>query len=548
MLQFNFKIAHIAGSVNTAADFLSRLELKVTEKIHLKIREYVQTTPIEVSTSSSDVADEEQFFFTQPDSQDETEEQILQRKEQSQKNAAECVANEELSSLKPSIKEFTKIDGNTTSYFINGIKASARIRVEQDADLVLKNLKFKIPGQPHDDVLLATDRRYKHYKSNEDRIILKDGLLIRKYYGETGSVKYYQILIPKQLVNEVLRNLHGEIAKHPGITKRITAYREKYCFPNMAKLIREWVLSCEQCLRESRINPRLTRPPLQNPNEYIAAPKDAMQFDLVPGLPPSEGYENIVTAIDVFSRYLFAYPTSNQDAKAVAQVLINIMTKHAYLPTTLISDKGTAFTSNVITEVAGVLGITLKHATTKHAQTIGLLERYHASIKQALKIDTGERTSLWHKYVSIAVLKYNTSYHASIGCEPSRIFHGRTPYNIFDLKQGIRPQKDPTPDSQIAQDVLEQTETIFRDVRKITMQAFIKYKAYYDGKANVSKLKHANYVFILQPKADHQGSKIPFINFRWIGPYIIENVLPNNNYLVRKIGTNRTQILHQMRL
>ena len=131
VLHFNFKIAHIAGSVNTTAEFFSRLELKVTEKIHLQIREDVQTTAIEVSTSSSDVADEEQFFFTQPDSQDETEEQILQRKKQSQKNAAEWVANQELSSLKPGIEEFTKIDGNTTSYSINGIKASARIRVEQ---------------------------------------------------------------------------------------------------------------------------------------------------------------------------------------------------------------------------------------------------------------------------------------------------------------------------------------------------------------------------------------------------------------------------------
>ena len=144
VLQFNFKIALTAGSVNTVADFLSRLELKVTENIHLKIREDVQTTPIEVSTSSSDVEGEEQFFFRQRDSQDETEEQILQRKEQSQKNAAECVVNQELSSLKPSVKEFTKIDGNTTSYSINGIEASARIRVEQDADLVLKNLKLKI--------------------------------------------------------------------------------------------------------------------------------------------------------------------------------------------------------------------------------------------------------------------------------------------------------------------------------------------------------------------------------------------------------------------
>ena len=123
MLQFNFNIAHIAGSVNTSADFLSRLELKVTEMFHLKIREYVQTTPIEVTTCISDVADEKQFFFTQAEGQDETEEQILQRKEQSQKKAAEWVVNQEPPSMKPSIKEFTKVDGNTTSYSINGIEA-----------------------------------------------------------------------------------------------------------------------------------------------------------------------------------------------------------------------------------------------------------------------------------------------------------------------------------------------------------------------------------------------------------------------------------------
>ena len=80
------------------------------------------------------------------------------------------------------------------------------------------------------------------------------------------------------------------------------------------------------------------------------------------------------------------------------------------------------------------------------------------------------------------------------------------------------------------------------------MQAYIKYKAYYDKKTNASKLKQSDYVYILQPKADHQGSKIPFTDFRWIGPYIIEKVLPNNNYLVRKFGTNKTQILHRMRL
>ena len=112
----------------------------------------------------------------------------------------------------------------------------------------------------------------------------------------------------------------------------------------------------------------------------------------------------------------------------------------------------------------------------------------------------------------------------------------------------IRPQKSPSPDSQNAQDLLEQTEMIFQDVRKNAMQAYIKNEAYYDKKANVSKPQKADYGYNLQPKADHQGSKSPFTDFRWTGPYITEKVLPNNNYLLRKIGTNRMQILHRMRL
>ena len=205
-----------------------------------------------------------------------------------------------------------------------------------------------------------------------------------------------------------------------------------------------------------------------------------MKIEFVPGLPPSGDYENIVTAMDVFSRYLFAYPTSNQDAKTSAKVIINIMTKLAYLPTTLISDKNTAFMSHVIKEVASVLGITLKHATTKHAQTIGLLERSHASLKKALKIETGEQRSLWPYYVSIAVVIHKSSYHTSIGCEPSRVFHERILYDVLDLNLGI-PQPQPSiPPSQFAQDVLDWTKMIYQDVRWNVMQAHIKYKSYYD--------------------------------------------------------------------
>ena len=82
-----------------------------------------------------------------------------------------------------------------------------------------------------------------------------------------------------------------------------------------------------------------------------------MEIELLPELPPSGGYENINTALDVFSRYAFAYPISNPTAVNTAKVIIDIMTRHAYLPTLIITDKGSVFVSHVIHEVAELLGI-----------------------------------------------------------------------------------------------------------------------------------------------------------------------------------------------
>ena len=150
----------------------------------------------------------------------------------------------------------------------------------------------------------------------------------------------------------------------------------------MAKLIRQWVMSCEQCITESPVKDRLIRPTLQNPSEYIAAPEDAMQIDLVPELPPSGGFENIVTAMDVFSRYLFAYPTFSQDAKTIARVINNIMTKHAYLLTTVISDRGSVFMSQVIKEVAEVLGITYNMPEQNMRRQLGCSNEHMRHLKR----------------------------------------------------------------------------------------------------------------------------------------------------------------------
>ena len=82
------------------------------------------------------------------------------------------------------------------------------------------------------------------------------------------------------------------------------------------------------------------------------------------------------------------------ETRTVARVLIDIITRHCYLPTTTITDKGSQFISEAMKQTTDVLKIQLKHAKTKHAQTIGILVRSHASLKESLKIMTEERRTM----------------------------------------------------------------------------------------------------------------------------------------------------------
>ena len=186
--------------------------------------------------------------------------------------------------------------------------------------------------------------------------------------------------------------------------------RQKYYYPGIAKHVKKWVGGCETCARDKRVPNNTIIPELLILPEWDLGPEDAMQIDILPNLPASGGYQTVLTAIDVFSRYLFAYPLIEATATIVAKVIKEIMTKPSYLPTTLITDKGSAFTSTITAEITQILGITLKCATTKHPQTIGKLERTHASLKTNLKMASGISTSMAQiPAISRAQLQYYIS-------------------------------------------------------------------------------------------------------------------------------------------
>ena len=228
----------------------------------------------------------------------------------------------------------------------------------------------------------------------------------------------------------------------------------------------------------------------------------------MPELPPSGVYEDIITTIDVFSRYAFAYSVSNPTAVNTAKVTIDTIKRHAYLPTLIIRDRRSVFVYQVKHEIAEILGISLKLATTKHAQTIGVLERAHATNKTSLKKSSGEYRKQWRQYFPIAVLNYNTTYHSSIDCEPSRVFHGGVPHNILDQKLGLRFNPNAAPTTDFAEELLRRIKILYDKTKKNVTQCYNKNKRYYDRKkTKASPLKEKGYCFILQPKVDHRGSK-----------------------------------------
>ena len=118
-----------------------------------------------------------------------------------------------------------------------------------------------------------------------------------------------------------------------------------------------------------------------------------------------------------------------------------------------------------------MLGVELKHASTKQAQTIGMLERAHATVKAHLKAAIGQFCKNWHKFLPLAILNHNTTYRVSLGCEPTRVFHGRIPHNILD-KLGYNPNPRYTPQTDIAEEIQGRME-ILNDRTKRTLCSHI---------------------------------------------------------------------------
>ena len=76
------------------------------------------------------------------------------------------------------------------------LRKTNQIFIEQSKDAVLHQLQAKLLHEDYSENVLRQDARYRQYANNLERIVVKEEILTRQYFDETGNVKYHQILLP----------------------------------------------------------------------------------------------------------------------------------------------------------------------------------------------------------------------------------------------------------------------------------------------------------------------------------------------------------------
>ena len=383
---------------------------------------------------------------------------------------------------------------------------------------------------------------------NRKRVQVVNGVLYRQFFDHTGVESHKQLVVPEDCILKIVRTLHNSpVQGQPGLKKMLYELRKRYYSPNLACKVQKILDGCEKCMKSKSLKEPQIRPPLQKIYDPCDGPKDMLEIGIVGPLPASNGSTHILTAVDVFSRYLFAVPLKKPDTHSVAKGLLSVFTKPAYVPKHILTDKCTAFTAELLTEIAKAADIHISHATINHAQTIGMVERTHAKLKNIPKISVNANRPQWDRYVDIAIMAHNTTYHDSLKCFPTEIFHGRIPYNPLDLqfRNANKPAETKCKD---VNEILNKMNFIFRDNLDNIISAYHKYKMYFDRKARAQPLKVKEFVFLLDPKYDSQRSKEEFKTFHWKGRYKVMKVVSDSNCIIRKVGTNETQCVHRMRL
>lgn len=169
---------------------------------------------------------------------------------------------------------------------------------------------------------------------------------------------------------------------HPGVKASVKLVGAKFVWPGLRKDVRGWAAACVPCQR-AKVYQHIKAPlgPFLVPERRF----DHVHVDLVGPLPPSRGCTHLLTMVDRTTWWPEAVPLASTTAEEVAQAFVSTWVARFGPPADLTSDRGAQFTSELWNAMARSLGTQPYPTTAYNPQANGLCERFHRSLKAALR-------------------------------------------------------------------------------------------------------------------------------------------------------------------
>lgn len=400
---------------------------------------------------------------------------------------------------------------------ITNITEEEWIKAVQIQDAKLNNIIQALEGQENSE----NKNYFKHFS-------LKRGILFRKV---ENTLKW---IVP-QSSRWLICKLNHDDCGHLGFIKTCDRIKKHYWFPQMSRFVKKYVSACLNCTYMK--SKKGIKPGLLNPIKKGTIPFETIHVDhLGPFVKSRKKNTHLFILVDGFTKFVFLEPVKATSVKYVIKALNNFIEIFG-VPTRVISDRGSAFTSESMKLYCQELGI--KHVLNAVAspRANGQCERYNQVILDSLKCVTiNDKDELnWDTHVKQIQFSLNTHPNATTGESPYKILMGIEPKHWADsfILNAIGETITRSNLTDLRAQVGERVE--------IEQQ---KQKIYFDKKRS-KPIK-----FVVGDLVMHRRTQVSATGMShklepvYKGPYRVTHVLPNDRYALQDLrGKKLTMML-----
>jgi len=202
-----------------------------------------------------------------------------------------------------------------------------------------------------------------------------------------------------------------KVAGYPGYWKTLELVSRNYWWPQMSRYIRQYVSTCDLCLRTKLI--RQAPVGELHPLWILDLRWDTLSVDFIVELPLSSEHNAVMTVVDsVSKRAHFILTHITVTVEGAARLFLHQVWKLHSLPKCIISDHRSQFIACFTRELYHLLGIKLASSTAWHPQTDGQTEHVNQELDQYLWLFVNEWQDNWYDLLPMAEFQHNNHVYS----------------------------------------------------------------------------------------------------------------------------------------